>query len=575
MKTVIRLFKYVKPFRKNLITAIVTALGGILLSLFVPILIGKGIDCIIDTGNVDFQALIKVCAELFAVVIVSALLQWIMSYNSNKLSYKTVKLLRGETIAKLNRVGLKYIDSVPHGDLINSVITDVDIVSTGLLQGFTQVLSGVVTILATLVFMFMINPYITLVVVLLTPISFFMASFIAKRAHSKYTQQARLRGKLSGYASEMIDSAQVVKAFNMQQSTEEKFEELNSEWEKVGVIAHFYSALTNPLTRFVNALVYAAVAVFGGIYVIGGAITVGALASFLAYCSQYTKPFNEISAVIAEFQNAISSADRIFAVLDAPEEISDENNRVLESVKGDVELKNVDFSYTESKKFIEDLNISVKSGQTIALVGPTGCGKTTLINLLMRFYEINSGSIGIDGNDITEITRESLHSSFGMVLQDTWLFSGTIYENIAYGKVGATEEEVIEAAKKAHAHSFIKRLPDGYETLLTGNGENLSQGQRQLISIARVMLSDPPMLILDEATSSIDTRTELRIQKAFLELMQGRTAFIVAHRLSTVKNADRILVMKDGEIIEKGTHRELLEKNGFYTQLYNSQFAVY
>lgn len=575
MKTVKRLFKYVKPFRTNIALAAISAIGGILLSLLVPIMIGKGIDCIVGKDNVDFSALVKVCVELFAIVIASAILQWIMTYNSNKLSYKTVKLLRRETISKLNRVGLKYIDSVPHGDLINSVITDVDIVSTGLLQGFTQVLSGIVTILATLVFMFTINPYITLVVMLLTPVSFFMASFIAKRAHSKYTEQARLRGQLTGYASEMIDGAQVVKAFNMQEKTTEEFRDMNNKWEKVGVIAHFYSALTNPLTRFVNALVYAAVAVFGGIYVVGGAITVGALASFLAYCSQYTKPFNEISAVIAEFQNAISSAERIFSVLDAPEEESDEGNRRLEAVNGDVELKNVEFSYTDTKKFIDDLNLSVKSGQTVALVGPTGCGKTTLINLLMRFYEINSGKITVDGNDITEVTRESLHSQFGMVLQDTWLFSGTIYENIAYGKPDATEDEVIEAAKKAHAHSFIKRLPDGYETIITGNGDNLSQGQRQLISIARVMLSDPPMLILDEATSSIDTRTELRIQKAFLELMNGRTAFIVAHRLSTIKNADRILVMKDGAIIERGTHEELLEKGGFYSELYNSQFAVY
>ncbi len=577
MKTVKRLFKYVKPFTANIVFAVISAIGGILLSLFVPIMIGEGIDCIIGKDNVDFSALSRVCIELFVIVITSAILQWIMTYNSNKLSYKTVKLLRRETIAKLNRVELKYIDCVPHGDLINSVITDVDIVSTGLLQGFTQVLSGIVTIVATLVFMFMINPYITLVVVILTPVSFFMASFIAKRAHSKYTEQARLRGKLTGYASEMIDSAQVVKAFNMQQITTEAFRDMNNKWEKVGVIAHFYSALTNPLTRFVNALVYAAVAVIGGIYVCGDthAITVGALASFLAYCSQYTKPFNEISAVIAEFQNAVSSAERIFSVLDAPEQVSDEGNRVLESVKGDVELQNVEFSYTDTKKFIENLNLSAKSGQTVALVGPTGCGKTTLINLLMRFYEISSGKITVDGNDITEVTRESLRSQFGMVLQDTWLFSGTIYENIAYGKPNATEQEVIEAAKKAHAHSFIKRLPDGYNTIITGNGDNLSQGQRQLISIARVMLSDPPMLILDEATSSIDTRTELRIQKAFLELMDGRTAFIVAHRLSTIKNADKILVMKDGAIIESGTHGELLEKGGFYSELYNSQFAVY
>lgn len=575
MKTLSRLMKYIKPFKFNVALAVISAFIGVLLSLFVPVLIGDAIDCIVGKDNVDFSSLKTVLLELLGVILFSALFQWVMSYSTNKLSFKTVRLLRNNVFSKLNRISLKTIDSTPHGDIINSVVTDIDVLSTGILQGFTQVLSGIVTILGTLVFMFVINPYIAVVVVLLTPLSFFMASFIAKRAHSKFTQQAKLRGELTGYASEYIDGAQVVKAFNREEQTRQKFSELNLKWEKVGVIAHFYSALTNPLTRFVNALVYMAVAVFGGILTVGGAITVGSLASFLAYCSQYTKPFNEISAVIAEFQNAVSSAERVFHFLDTEEEKSDESGITVSDTDGNVSLENVSFSYNKDKKFIENLNLTAQSGKMIALVGPTGCGKTTLINLLMRFYEIDVGEIKIDGVNIREMTRESLRSKFGMVLQDTWLFSGTIFENIAYGKEGASYDEVIEAAKKAHAHSFIKRLPDGYETVITENGDNLSQGQRQLISIARVMLLNPPMLILDEATSSIDTRTELRIQKAFLELMDGRTSFIVAHRLSTVKNADMILVMKDGRIIESGTHSELINADGFYKNLYNSQFAVY
>lgn len=575
MKTLSRLVKYIKPFKFNVILAVVSAFIGVLLSLFVPVLIGRAIDCIVSAGNVDFALLKVILIELLSVILISALFQWIMSYSTNKLSFKTVRLLRKNVFSKLNRISIKDIDSTPHGDIINSIVTDIDVLSTGILQGFTQVLSGIVTILGTLVFMFVINPYIALVVVVLTPLSFFMASFIAKRAHKKFAEQARLRGELTGFASEMIDGSQVVKAFNRESIIQSKYEELNLKWEKVGVIAHFYSALTNPLTRFVNALVYMAVAVFGGILTVAGTITVGALASFLAYCSQYTKPFNEISAVIAEFQNAVSSAERVFNFLDIKEEASDENGKRIDSTNGNVQLDNISFSYTKDRKFIENLNLTAESGKVIALVGPTGCGKTTLINLLMRFYDVDGGQIKIDENNIADLTRESLRSKFGMVLQDTWLFSGTIFENIAYGKDGASYDEVIEAAKKAHAHSFIKRLPDGYETVITENGDNLSEGQRQLISIARVMLSDPPMLILDEATSSIDTRTEVKIQKAFLELMNGRTTFIVAHRLSTIKNADMILVMKDGSIIERGTHEELIKAGGFYKNLYNSQFAVY
>lgn len=575
MSTLKRLFKYIKPYRLSLVCAIISALIGIVLSLLVPVLIGKGVDCIVTQGEVNFNSLAIICIYLLATVILSALFQWIMSYCSNKLSYKTVAAMRSDVFSKFNLVGLKYIDSVPHGDLINSVVTDIDIVSTGLLQGFTQVLSGAVTILGTLVFMFLINPYIALVVVVLTPLSFFVASFIAKRSHSKYAQQAKLRGELTGYTSEMIDGADIVTSFNAQNDVIEKFGNMNLQLQKVGVIAHFYSALTNPCTRFVNSMVYAAVAVFGGVSAVNSAITVGALASFLAYCSQYTKPFNEISAVIAEFQNALSSAERVFTVLDAKNETDDSALPALSNVSGDVELRNVAFSYNKEKPFIKDLDLKAESGKTIALVGPTGCGKTTLINLLMRFYELDGGEIQVDGNDIAKVTRESLRLNFGMVLQDSWLFAGTIFENIAYGKDNATMDEVVEAAKKAHAHSFIKRFPDGYETLVTGNGDNLSQGQKQLICIARVMLSNPPMLILDEATSSIDTMTELRIQKAFSRLMNGRTSFIVAHRLSTIKNADMILVMKDGEIIERGTHTELIANGGFYEKLYNSQFAVY
>lgn len=575
MKTLGRLFNYARPFRVSLALSLISAFIGIALSLFVPVLIGRGVDCITGKGQVDFAALKTVCTELLATVLLSAFFQWLMAFCSNRLSYKTVEQMRNDVFSKINRLEISSVDRRSHGDIINTVTTDIDIVSTGLLQGFTQVISGVVTILGTLVFMFVINPYIALVVVLLTPLSLFMASFIAKGAHKKFTEQAKLRGELTGFACEMIDGASAVDAISCQDISISKFEKMNKAWEKVGVLAHFYSALTNPLTRFVNALVYAAVVVFGGGLVVGGTITVGALASFLAYCSQYTKPFNEISAVIAEFQNALSSAARVFSLLDEPEQTSDEGSAELKADSGEIELDNISFSYNKDKPFIENLSITAYSGHTLALVGPTGCGKTTLINLLMRFYDIDAGQIRIDGTDIAEVTRQSLRSKFGMVLQDTWLFSGTIYENIAYGSQDASREEVIAAAKKAHAHSFIVRLPDGYDTVVTGNGDNLSEGQRQLISIARVMLIDPPMLILDEATSSIDTRTEVEIQKAFASLMKGRTSFIVAHRLSTIRNADCILVMKDGEIIEQGTHTELINAGGFYKELYESQFAVY
>lgn len=574
MKTIKRLLRYIKPFKKNLIAAVISAFIGILFSLLVPVFIGYGVDTMVGVDNVDFKRLIQICVALAAIILVSALFQWIMTYHSNKLSYYTVEQMRNDVMEKLTRVPLSFIDSTPHGDLINTVVTDIDIVGTGLLQGFTQVFSGIVTILGTLVFMFTINPIIALVVVVLTPLSFFVASFIAKHSHDKYREQAKLRGKMTGYASEMIECETLVKAYSMEESVEENFDKMNRDLQKVGVIAHFYSALSNPCTRFVNAMVYAGVAIAGAYLCVTGKLSVGALTSFLAYCSQYTKPFNEISGVVAEFQNAVASANRVFQLLDTENESDDSALEPLAVQDGTVGFSHVDFAYSKKKPLIRDFNLDVKSGQTIAIVGPTGCGKTTMINLLMRFYDVNAGKITVDGKDIRSVTRDSLRGAFGMVLQDTWLFRGTVRENIAYGVPDATEEEIREAAKKAHAHSFIKRLPNGYDTVLTENGDNISEGQKQLLCIARVMLKRPPMLILDEATSNIDTRTEVRIQKAFAALMEGRTSFIVAHRLSTIRNADVILVMRDGQIIEKGKHEQLLAQNGFYAQLYNSQFAV-
>ena len=574
MKTIKRLLRYIKPFKKNLIAAVISAFIGILFSLLVPVFIGYGVDAMVGVDNVDFKKLVQICIALAAIILISALFQWIMTYHSNKLSYYTVEQMRNDVMEKLTRVPLSFIDSTPHGDLINTVVTDIDIVGTGLLQGFTQVFSGIVTILGTLVFMFTINPIIALVVVVLTPLSFFVASFIAKHSHDKYREQAKLRGKMTGYASEMIECETLVKAYSMEESVEENFDKMNRDLQKVGVIAHFYSALSNPCTRFVNAMVYAGVAIAGAYLCVTGKLSVGALTSFLAYCSQYTKPFNEISGVVAEFQNAVASANRVFQLLDTENESDDSALEPLAVQDGTVGFSHVDFAYSKKKPLIRDFNLDVKSGQTIAIVGPTGCGKTTMINLLMRFYDVNAGKITVDGKDIRSVTRDSLRGAFGMVLQDTWLFRGTVRENIAYGVPDATDDEIREAAKKAHAHSFIKRLPNGYDTVLTENGDNISEGQKQLLCIARVMLKRPPMLILDEATSNIDTRTEVRIQKAFAALMEGRTSFIVAHRLSTIRNADVILVMRDGQIIEKGKHEKLLAQNGFYAQLYNSQFAV-
>lgn len=573
MKTFKRLLAFIKPFRKNLILAVVSAFVGIVCSLLVPVFIGWGVDCMVGAGDVDFSRLYKIAGGLVAVILLSALFQWMMTYHSNKLSYYTVERMRDDVFQKLTRVPLSYIDRNAHGDMINTAVTDIDIVGTGLLQGFTQVFSGVVTILGTLIFMFVLNPWIALVVVVLTPLSFFVSSFIAKGSHDKYREQAKLRGKMTGFASEMIDGETLVKAYSMEDSSAEIFDEMNRKLQKVGVIAHFYSALSNPCTRFVNATVYAGVAIAGAYLCVKGSLSVGELTSFLAYCSQYAKPFNEISGVVAEFQNALASANRVFRLLDAEEESDDRDLPKLQVENGNVAFSDVHFAYSEKKPLIRDFSLDVKSGQTVAIVGPTGCGKTTLINLLMRFYDVNRGQITIDGQDVRTVTRDSLRGAFGMVLQDTWLFEGTVRENIAYGVEDATEEEIIAAAKAAYAHGFIKRLPQGYDTVLTENGSNISEGQKQLLSIARVMLRRPPMLILDEATSNIDTRTEVRIQKAFARLMEGRTSFIVAHRLSTIRNADVILVMRDGQILEQGTHDSLLSEKGFYYELYNSQFA--
>lgn len=573
MKTFKRLLAFIKPFKKNLILAIVSAFIGIVCSLLVPVFIGWGVDCMVGAGEVDFTRLYKIAGGLIAVILLSALFQWIMTYHSNKLSYYTVERMRNDVFQKLTRVPLSHIDRNAHGDMINTAVTDIDIVGTGLLQGFTQVFSGVVTILGTLIFMFVLNPWIALVVVVLTPLSFFVSSFIAKGSHDKYREQAKLRGKMTGFASEMIDGETLVKAYSMEDSSGEIFDEMNRKLQKVGVIAHFYSALSNPCTRFVNATVYAGVAIVGAYLCVKGTLSVGELTSFLAYCSQYTKPFNEISGVVAEFQNALASANRVFRLLDAEEESDDSKLPKLEVKNGCVDFSDVHFAYSEKKPLIRDFSLDVKSGQTVAIVGPTGCGKTTLINLLMRFYDVNHGHITVDGQDVCAVTRDSLRGAFGMVLQDTWLFRGTVRENIAYGVENATQEEIVAAAKAAYAHGFIKRLPQGYDTVLTENGDNISEGQKQLLSIARVMLRKPPMLILDEATSNIDTRTEVRIQKAFAELMEGRTSFIVAHRLSTIRNADVILVMRDGQILEQGTHDNLLLQKGFYYELYNSQFS--
>ena len=569
-----RLLKFTKPYIGYLIMALICALFSVTFTLLGPVLIGKGIDLIIGPNNVDFNGILKIIVILMATIILGALFQWLMSLCTNIVTQKTVKDLRTTAFNKINEVTLRYIDSNPHGDIINRVVNDIDLISDGLLQGFTQLFTGIVTIVGTLLFMLSINVSIALVVVLVTPLSLFVASFIAKKSHNSFRVQSTTRGELSGYIEEILGNQKVVKAFSYEDEAEEKFKEINARLYESGVKSQFYSSLTNPSTRFVNGIVYAAVGIIGALLAIKGKLTIGDISCFLSYANQYTKPFNEISGVVTELQTAFASAKRVFNLLDElPETPEDKDAISLVKADGYLEINNVNFSYSENKKLIENLNLKVKPGNRIAIVGPTGCGKTTIINLLMRFYDVTSGEIKVDNTNITHLTREGLRRNFGMVLQDTWLYSGTVKENIAYGKVDATDEEIIEAAKAAHAHNFIMRLPNGYDTLINDDGSNISQGQKQLLCIARVMLTKPPMLILDEATSSIDTRTEIYIQKAFDKMMEGRTSFIVAHRLSTIKEADLILVMNAGKIIEQGKHEQLLAANGFYANLYNSQFV--
>lgn len=569
-----RILNYTKSYKKYIVIAFISAVINISLTLLTPILIGRAVDFIVGKDNVDFSKLLNVLLYLLLAIIFSSLFQLIMTRCTNIVSYKTIKDLRIDVFNKLNSLPLKYIDGNSHGSIINTVINDIEIVSDGLLQGFSQLFTGVITIVGTLIFMLSINIKIALLVVIITPLSLFTASTIAKHCNSMFRNQSKVRGELTGYIEEMIGNQKIVKAFSYEERAEEKFEVINKSLYTYGQKAQFYSALTNPVTRFVNGIVYAAVGIVGAISAINGNLSIGNLSAFLSYANQYTKPFNEISGVITELQAAFASASRVFKILDEVPEIPDKASAInLENSKGNVSINNLYFSYSEDKPLIENFNLKINPGDRIAIVGPTGCGKTTLINLLMRFYNINSGEIKIDNINIDDITRKSTRGLYGMVLQDTWLFSGSVRDNIAYGKEDATLEEVIEAAKAAHAHKFIMRLPKGYDTILTEDS-SLSQGQKQLLCIARVMLSKPPMLILDEATSSIDTRTEIYIQRAFNKLMEGRTSFIVAHRLSTIREADLILVMKDGKIIEQGSHNELLNKNGFYANLYNSQFAT-
>lgn len=571
-----RVFSYVGRYKIHLAFSLLLAAVSVAGTLYVPVLLGNVIDFIVDKDKVDFDGMVPILVEVCVIVCVVALSQWIMNVLNNKITFGVVKDMRDKAFSKIEKLPVSYIDSHPSGEIVSRVIADVDQFADGLLMGFTQFFTGIITIIGTLIFMLSINFWITVVVVIVTPLSFVIASFVAKKTHKMFTLQSETRGEQTAFIDEMIGNAKTVDAYSHYDENLKTFDEINARLKEYSLKAVFFSSITNPATRFVNSIVYAAVALFGAFLAVKTqqqAITVGVLAAFLSYASQYTKPFNEISGVVTELQNAFACAGRLFELLEEKEVPPDKENAVeLKTVDGKLELKNVCFSYVENKKLIDNFNLSVKPGQRVAIVGPTGCGKTTLINLLMRFYDMNSGNIIIDDNDYDNVTRKSLRQNFGMVLQDTWLKSGTIRDNIKMGAPNATDDEVIEAAKKAHSHSFIKRLPEGYDTLIGEDGGSLSQGQKQLLCITRLMLCKPPMLILDEATSSIDTRTEIRIQKAFAALMQGRTTFIVAHRLATIKEADVILVMNNGSIVEQGTHKELLALNGFYTNLYNSQF---
>ena len=575
MVTLKKVFRYIKRYIPLLIVALTLSVATVALTLYFPILTGRAIDLIVGKGQVDFPAIMEIIVKALIVVLGAAIAQWFTNICNNKMTYNVIRDIRADAFYNIEKIPLSYIDSHSHGDIVSRIISDVDTFADGLLLGLTQLFTGVATIVGTLIFMLTINVKIALVVVILTPLSLVVASFIAKRTYSMFKLQSKTRGEQTALIDEMIGNQRVLVAFNHEDEAMEKFDEINDRLQKYSLRATFFSSLTNPSTRFVNSIVYASVGVFGAISAILGGITVGQLTCFLAYANQYTKPFNEISGVITELQNAIACASRIFELIEVEREVPDsEDAYVLEEADGTVDIEDVYFSYEPDQKLIENFNLHVKPGQRVAIVGPTGCGKTTLINLLMRFYDVNSGQIKVSGHDIKNMTRESLRKNYGMVLQETWLKNGTIRENICMGKPEATDEEIIAAAKSTHAHSFIKRLPKGYDTVITEDGGNLSQGQKQLLCITRVMLCIPPMLILDEATSSIDTRTEVRIQNAFLKMMKGRTSFIVAHRLSTIRDADIILVMKNGKIIEQGKHEELLKKNGFYATLYNAQFEA-
>lgn len=572
--TLKKVFSYIGKYKYFLILSMFFAAVTVGLTLYAPILVGKAIDCIIGKGNVDFVNMKSILIKVAVIVVSTALIQWLMNVCNNKITYNVSRDLRKKAFEKIEILPFSYIDTHSKGDIVSRVITDVDQLSDGLLMGFTQFFTGVITIIGTLAFMLSVNVFITIVVVVVTPLSFFIARFIAKKTFNMFSLQSKTRGKQTSFIDEMISNQKVAEAYSMNEENKARFDKINDDLAKYSLKATFFSSITNPATRFVNSIVYAAVALFGAIMAVKGNITVGILSCFLSYANQYTKPFNEISSVVTELQNAIACAFRVFELIEEAPELPDKADATeLENVKGSVEINNLYFSYNPDRELLKNVNINVEPGKTVAIVGPTGCGKTTLINLLMRFYDPNNGAILVDEVNTQDVTRQSLRQNFGMVLQDTWLKSGTIADNIRLGKTDATDDEIIEAAKKAHAHSFIKRLPNGYKTKIGEDGGSLSQGQKQLLCITRLMLCPPPMLILDEATSSIDTRTEIKIQKAFNTLMKNRTTFIVAHRLSTIQNADLILVMNDGNIIEQGTHASLYAQKGFYYNLYNSQFS--
>ena len=571
--TLNRVLHKIRPYSIFVVCSLLVAAVSVAAQLYIPILCGDAIDKMLGKGNVDLAGVLRIAVSILVVAAVAALAQWLLSVCNNRITFSVSRDLRNEALRKIQTLPLSYLDSHPSGDIVSRMVADVDTFADGLLMGFTQLFSGILTIFGTLLFMLRENVPITLVVVCITPLSLVVAGFLAKRSYGYFQSQSTVRGKQTALVNEMIEGQKVVQAFGHEAESLAAFDEVNGQLQDVSLKAIFFSSLTNPATRFVNNIVYAGVGLVGALYAVRGGITIGQLSVFLSYANQYTKPFNEISGVVTELQNALACAARVFELLDAEDQVPEAENAAALQPDGHVQLQDVSFRYLPDRPLIEGLSLDVQPGQRIAIVGPTGCGKTTLINLLMRFYDVNSGSIKVSGTDIRDVTRASLRGSYGMVLQDTWLRAGTVRENIAYGKPDATMDEVIAAAKAAHAHSFIRRLPDGYDTVIAEDGGNISQGQKQLLCIARVMLCLPPMLILDEATSSIDTRTEVRIQKAFARMMQGRTSFIVAHRLSTIRSADMILVMRDGHIVEQGTHESLLAQGGFYSELYQSQFA--